>query len=947
MEVSNFSFLERYQPALCEYGRSAETFAYTDPQTAIVKMRCFAEKFVAFIYEELRLSTYGAKDLFEKIDNAEFVTAVEECVVDKLHLIRMKGNKAAHAEKVTIDDALDVVKEGFFLGAWIFCSYHGGKVDELPTYRIPHKISASTDASPDSGKNKEQEDILQATQNELAELQRQLEEAQRRIDEFEVGVDESKVDILRAGSAAAIAAFDFQTEETRRKIRMEDVFAEYELTPGQTQLVERLDAFLASTEENVFLLRGYAGTGKTFITKGLTEYFRAIRRNYILAAPTGKAAKVIAHKTKSPAYTIHKTIYSFKDIAEYRDDDLDGSETYKFYAKLAVNEQSVDTVYIIDESSMVSDVYNEAEFFRFGSGHLLRDFLKFVNLDHNDHRKKVIFIGDDAQLPPVGMKFSPALNRKYLSSEYGLSSTGYELREVVRQKSGSGIMSNAQMIRDSLEISVFNQLDIDVDSEDVYHVEYEDLLPEYLRTCGGKINAESIVIAHSNADVAAYNRRIREHFFPNLLEIAPGDKVMAVSNSDRYGLFISNGDFGLIRQVLGEKEERQVSLKRKSKETGEVETTRITLCFRDVEIGFKDLDGRPHWFEAKIVENLLYSDAPNLSSDENKALYLDFCIRNPGLKRKSLEFKEELQRDPYFNALRLKFGYAITCHKAQGSEWNNVFVKCKTHQAQLSAEYFRWLYTAMTRAAKSLYVLDPPHIKLGGDIRVANNPGEIWPDQTETKANPEELIQSRESDSYARYERDDAEVSVEDPLCSGNQYLDAILSLVRSRLVDSDIKISDVQHQQFQESYIFSKGADVARINISYNGKQKITSVILPQPSDLGGELLRLLSPLKGVVPNANDDRFASGEIVFEEDFLNQLHQRLLGAIEGSSVKISGVDEQQYCQRYKFHDETGMAVVDIYYNRKQQFTRCNPVKSLCTSKPLAAQMIQVITKGLG
>ncbi|MBV5330259.1 MAG: AAA family ATPase, partial [Chlorobium sp.] len=168
------------------------------------------------------------------------------------------------------------------------------------------------------------------------------------------------------------------------------------LNDGQAELVNRLARFLASKEESVFLLKGYAGTGKTFITKGLTEYFRAIGRNYVLTAPTGKASKVIARKTKSPAYTIHKTIYSFNDIAEYRDDGVDGTETFKFYAQIAVNGLSADTVFIVDEASMIPDVYQEAEFFRFGTGYLLTDFLKFVNLDHNDHSKKVIFIGDDA-----------------------------------------------------------------------------------------------------------------------------------------------------------------------------------------------------------------------------------------------------------------------------------------------------------------------------------------------------------------------------------------------------------------------------------------------------------------------------------------------------------------------------------------------------------------------
>ena len=204
----------------------------------------------------------------------------------------------------------------------------------------------------------------------------------------------------------------------------------------------------------------------------MTEYFRAIGRNYVLAAPTGKASKVISLKTKSPAYTIHKTIYSFQDIVEYRYDDIEGTETFRFYAKLAVNEHSADTVYIVDEASMIPDVYQEAEFFRFGTGYLLSDFLKFVNLDHNDHRKKVIFIGDNAQLPPVGMNTSPALNAEYLLKEHHVHSTDFELTEVVRQKAESGVIKNSIPLRKALQENMFNQLDIDFKYSDVKQLEY-------------------------------------------------------------------------------------------------------------------------------------------------------------------------------------------------------------------------------------------------------------------------------------------------------------------------------------------------------------------------------------------------------------------------------------------------------------------------------------------
>jgi len=936
MNSSNFDFLEHDQPKLYEYGRSAESYVFSDPQTAIIKLRCFAEQFVAYIYQELQLPSYGAKDFFQKLDNAAFVDTVEKSVVDILHLIRIKGNKAAHKGIGSSDDARALVKDAYFLGAWIFVSFNGGSLEELPKYSEP----SEDDSANNDDVETETSQKLEEAQNELKVLQQQLDLAQKQLESLSETTP-STFASTELGTTKALTSTGFEIDDSRSDIRLEDCFAEFELTRDQANLVADLDSFLSSADRSVFLLRGYAGTGKTFITKGLTEYFRAIRRNYVLAAPTGKAAKVIESKTQSPAHTIHKTIYSFKDIAEYRDDDLEGSETYKYYAKLAVNELSVDTVYIVDEASMVSDIYNEAEFFRFGSGHLLRDFLKFVNLDHNDHRKKLILIGDNAQLPPVGMSFSPALNPKYLAEEYGLSTLQYELREVVRQKTGSGIMKNANMIRNSIDQATYNQLDLDVDATDVSHVDYANVLPEYLKSCDSKINADSIVIAYSNADVAAYNRLIRGHFFPEKTEVAPGDKVMAVSNSNAYGVFISNGDFGLVRQILSEREQRSVVLKRKSQETGKVEEIKIDLSFRDVEIGFKDLDGSSIWFKAKVIENLLYSDEPNLSSDENKALYLDFCIRHSHLKRRSLEFKEELQRDPYFNALKLKFGYAITCHKAQGSEWNNVFVKCKTHQNQLSASYFRWLYTAITRASNNLYLLEEPHIK--NRPKLPRDPGTEWSEPSTGRE-----ISSSNSTSLSHEDGlgNETKTHEDEKFSFSNEFLQNVLTAVRRCLTNTDISIIDIEHQQYQESYLFDRGSEVARINIAYNGSSKIVSVVLPSHSNFGEELLSTLSRLEGTFPRQNAQKTDLAEIVFHDEFLNQLHAQLIQSVSRSGISITGVEEQQWSQRYTFTDETGTSVVDIYYNKKKQFGTCNPVKSLSSSRTLTERVLRLLTEEL-
>ena len=949
MTSSNFHFIHSFQPELAELGAGAEKYAYSDPQSAIVKLRCFAELYVGFIYQELNLPAEEGDNFFERLNNPVFHTAVERGVIDKLHLIRMRGNKAAHHNGASINDALILVKEAYLLAAWLYVAYHGGTAEELPEYDAPEPVQPQ-DSQLKLDKQRLQENLSQQTaelQQAKAELQAAQEQQKAALEQLaarNLEINQIKLAAIQQGGQSAISRFDFQEENTRKQISMGDAFSEYQLTDGQAELVKKLDQFLSSNSSSVFQLKGYAGTGKTFVTKGLTEYLRAIGRNYVLAAPTGKAAKVISSKTGCEAYTIHKTIYSMKDIVEYRDGDLKGSETYKFYARLAVNELSVDTVYIIDEASMISDVYSEGEFFRFGSGYLLRDFLKYVNLDHNDHRKKVIFIGDNAQLPPVGMNTSPALDAGYLQKEYGLSPLSYELTDVVRQKADSGVMQNAVKLRKALQGNVFNELEITTAFPDITEVSYPDLVPAYMQTCGGKINAESIVIAASNADVNAYNKAIREALFPGQPDISCRDKVMVVNNNDTHGFVISNGDFGLVRQILGHSECRNITIRRRSQETGKVEDVSVPLYFRRVEVGFRDLDGQARFFEAQIIENLLYSDQPNLSSDENKALYVDFCIRKKHLRPGSLEFRETLRSDPYFNALRLKFGYAITCHKAQGSEWNHVFVKCKSHHKPLSAEYFRWLYTAMTRTSGKLYVLEPPRIRPWGYIGETLNPGTCTGNAENVTDRIEPNAPSQETISTAPAANTAATPDFELP---ADSFLGRLMAHVQQCISDSGITIHSIEHTQYQEAYVFCRGTEIARINIAYNGKQKVSSILAPQVSELASKLLGLLAPLKGLLlPPEPSSGIPAADAPFEEAFLNDFHQRLAAALQAKGITVQETTPQQYSLLYRFGRGNESAVILIYYNGKKQFTRFHPHYHLCNSVQLKDEILSTIQEGL-
>lgn len=942
MHSVNFKLLQTRWPELYEYASFAERYAYSDPHTAIIKLRCFAEQLVGILYRELLLPCAPNDGFFEKLKSSHFQGIVDKAILEKLHAIRTIGNRAAHGGSIDLAEAKILLHDAYLIGKWLYRTYSGA-LGHYPDFEDLKKPEDYTQLLQDQ--NIALSEQLKAAKEELTKLEESERLSQNNANIPDAVPMDISLEEFRHAAKVSAESFDLAPGSTRDIISLDDSFAEYQLTQDQTELLSHLTRFLRSKDENLFLLKGFAGTGKTFITKGLTEHFRAIGRNYVLAAPTGKASKVIAKKTGSEAYTIHKTIYSFKDIVEYSEKKLDGSETYKFYAELAVNDYSADTVFIVDEASMIGDIYQEEEFFRFGSGFLLRDFLKFVNLDHNDHRKKVIFIGDDAQLPPVKMNFSPALDPRYLLNEYNLRSVGYELKEVVRQKADSGVMQNASRLRESLRNKVFNQLTVNLEYPDVEKVEYYDLMTRYFQSCNNKINAESIIIAHSNADVAAFNRHIREQFFPGLTEVTDGDKVMAVKNIYLEGMFVSNGDFGLIRRVLGAAEKRTVTLRTKNSETKKIEETTVTLSFRDVEIGFKDFLETPRFFTVKVIENLLYNDHPNLTSDESKALYVDFCIRHSGLRPGSLEFKEILKSDTYFNSLHLKFGYAITCHKAQGSEWNHVFVKCRTNQNQLSADYFRWLYTATTRTADKLYLMEPPNIKLGSGLVMggATSIGRC----SESKPKEKNPVSSTGIDASVLISR-----SVNEETCtpmetygitSNNHFSLEILRRVTSLIKDKNFTIQSVNQNQFQECYYFQRDNQIARIVFYYNGKGKITKILSPNQNEFSDDVIKILAPMDGILI-VQEKTNVEKNFVFPEEFLNEFHGRLEPLTVENNIQIADVKQMDWKQRYTFIKSGEVAVIDFIYDGKSRFTNCLPVRNDCSSSDFIFEIATVLKR---
>ena len=918
MDDTNFDFLQPHWPELFKMASQAEYYAYSDPQSSVVKLRCFAELIVAYLYQGFDLKLYEQSDFLSRLNNQEFKDIINKKILNKFHAIRIKGNIAVHQNKATSEDAVWLIEEAYLIACWYYKGHANANQEICKEFITPI----------DYGKRK---DELEISMVELEETHSTIEELQKQINDLKLENNKFNIEEFRNIDNHIIDSMDMKEGEIAKRISIEDIFLDYKLTLGQTQLIQELKTFLSDNKQKVFLLKGYAGTGKTFITKGLTEYFTSIGKSYILAAPTGKAAKVIKEKTQNEAFTIHKTIYSYKDIKEYKVDNIDGSETFKFYFNLANNDNSTQTVYIIDEASMISDVEQEGEFFRFGSGKLLTDLLEYINFDHNNHNKKIIFIGDNAQLPPIGMKFSPALDEEYLKKEFNTPAVSFELTEVVRQSNDSGILENSIKLRESIQKNQFNQLDFNLNYMDVKHTEHEDFLGLYLKSCEGKINGKSMIIAHSNTVVDEYNSQIRKHFFPNKDFLCPGDKVMSIANNNTFGVFIYNGDFGLVRKVHHEIEKREVFLKYKFTDDEKPTIIKVPLQFRKVEIGFNSIGNKAYFFECYILENILYPNIiyknttfcsykqKDIKSIETKALYVDFTnrARERGLKANTEEFKQAIKSDQYFNCLKIKFGYAITCHKAQGSEWNNVFVNCKTHENVLSKAYFRWLYTAITRASKKLYTLDEPHVSILDTIKKSTIHTEHIKD---TLDNNKVVINDGACDNLFNIE---------------DNFLLSIYKKIKSITEENKIKIIGLQHNQNQEFYVFESNNEKSRITIYYNSKDVITSINCIETNNLSSLIMTLLEPLKNHVLFSE----VHEEFIFDETFLEDFYLALKERLAIKQITILSIEHMNYRERYTFGRGEEIAIIDFIYDGKGKFNNTIPNKR-SNSKQLIQDIIE-------
>lgn len=450
----------------------------------------------------------------------------------------------------------------------------------------------------------------------------------------------------------------------------------YTPTIKQDILLQKLSNFLLdSNYDTVFLLKGYAGTGKTTIIGTLVKNLWKAQLSSVLMAPTGRAAKVISNYSNRQAFTIHRKIYFPKK-------DKGGGVSFTLQPNKHRN-----CVFIVDEASMISDRVSESKLFENGS--LLDDMMQYV---YSGHKCKLILIGDDAQLPPVKLDLSPALDSQVLSMQYNKEVDGIQLDEVMRQEESSGILLNATTIREHLADGFFEDFKFDLNGfQDIVRLvdghEIMDAIQDSYEQVG---NEETAIIVRSNKRANLYNQQIRSRILFQEEEISSGDHLMVVKNNYFWvdaksdAGFIANGDIIKVLEIYAIKE---------------------LYGFRFAEVKVQMID-YPNMtpFDTVVMLDVLAMETPSLPYEESNRLYQEVQKDYADEKSKYKRFLK-IKNNKFFNALQIKFSYAITCHKSQGGQWDRIFIEQPYLPEGMNRDYLRWLYTAVTRAKSKVYLI--------------------------------------------------------------------------------------------------------------------------------------------------------------------------------------------------------------------------------------------------
>jgi hypothetical protein len=715
-----------------------------------------------------------------------------------------------------------------------------------------------------------------------------------------------------------------------RKLHMSifNYFKQLNLSQDQERALSKMESFLDSSIP-IFMLKGYAGSGKTTIIRGLVEYLAANGKNFDIMAPTGRAAKVIREKTGQDAFTIHKSIYSFNEIEEIED-----GNSFYYYYKIRSSQDVIDKIFIVDEASMLSDAKSEGEFFKFGTGRLLSDVVSYTRVAQSNVNSKIIFVGDPCQLPPVGDNSSKALDQIYLKEKFNLLSEEVEMKEVYRQGGNSGILKAAAKLRKAISAKYFNDFDLRSNKLDVLTPSYSSFLDTWQTS-----ESPKIIIASKNRTCQLINSQIREKKFGDASKsIQKSDTVILGGNNYRKGVF--NGEFAVISEASDVVTKRTIALKGKSP---------VTLTWRDVELVFPDSETGCKVVKGKMLENFLNGEN-YLSPEESQALYVDFTSRHSALKPKSDEFRDAIMKDDYFNCLLLKYGYAVTCHKAQGGEWNNVFViwdndnlegfNCfvdKQRKAgKTNQDFYRWAYTAITRSSRTLYSLNPPFFNSYSTMSFIETPVLDALNTLSGNSNEEEFVTIND-DLYKELDRFKL---LDQPIIIQDHFI-RVLQSVRKEYIE----IVGWERIGYEIRFIFERERDRSVFRVYINGRNEFKNsfAVMPNLSQnklFNEELDKHLSRLPRVIVKRNSPETIIQQMEFDLEteekfpFTRNLFDDISSLLQDSDVLIEDLKHLQYKERYTFKRGSESTVIDFEYNQGGFFGRIVPIQTMTNSNSL-------------
>lgn len=687
-----------------------------------------------------------------------------------------------------------------------------------------------------------------------------------------------------------------------------DHFRHINLTKDQRNALEILHAFLES-DERVFILQGYAGSGKTTLLMGFVEYLESLKKKYQLMAPTGRAAKVIRDKTKKEATTIHRGIYNFErlDAIEAENERV---EEQSYHYVFPINQISDDkSILIIDEASMISSKESKHELFTFGTGFLLNDLLTYAKVSASNN--KLIFVGDPAQLQPVGDNKSLALDPDYFSNVLNLRTKIVELTKVVRQNDNL-ILKNAEKIRNLIFSEKRKELKFDYDASSFVQSNPNVFYEHFVDTFPSPKVGDGIIIAYSNGQCFHNNIAIREKLFPNQKDLVVGDIILINNNNyHTYGTELFNGDLAQVVEVNPDTISQSAPVM--VDKNGKKERIVISLMFKWVKIRL------PHFSEdisCLIHYDLLNSVNRDLSIDEMKAVYINFLIRfnekqkerkEKGLhsyKIGSEEFKNALKSDPFFNALKIKYGYSITCHKSQGGEWEKVFVDY-SGRVSLKTEPLKWCYTATTRARESVICLNAPNF--GAFSRLNFNPlGQIG----NFPKNAISFLGVKNS-----------------PFHNGNAHKCKSLKYweIYEKLENTNFKIENVIspiNGYLERYFIRCENNELIQLDGHHNGAGYFTQAFKVTSDNDNPAAIEL-----DAIFNAPYERQYLIDWNPADFFLKELHSYVLQACDESKSTLTNVVKTgNYDLTYYFITDSVCSYIQFYFNGKNQFTSAMPKK---------------------